>query len=396
MLRLNLDWINRDSPYLRQMREGFGQLRFEPELEAGFARYHAEMFLVRLRWVLLSALVLFVSYGLVDSFSLPESVRWKIVAVRVFVIGPMLALAWLATYRKHLQPHVQQIGAVCALICGLGMNLILWIAHSHGVDMPYEGLILVTMFFYCVAGLRFTAAVSSGVVTFIAYLLVEAATGKDSDGFLQHLFYLGAANVLGAFGCYFIEYSSRQHFIVRNLMQELAEKDSLTGLHNRRAFNGRAEASWRQAVRERRPVALAMMDVDYFKRYNDHYGHGEGDEALRAVARAVGQQARRPLDATGRYGGEEFVGLWYGVAQDEALMLLERLRSEVENIAIPHARSEVAQVVTISVGMIWLVPQKHQSLDEVLRKADEALYQAKAQGRNRVCCHVLERSSAGG
>jgi len=128
-----------------------------------------------------------------------------------------------------------------------------------------------------------------------------------------------------------------------------------------------------------------MLDVDYFKRYNDHYGHSAGDEALRAVARVIGQQARRPLDITGRYGGEEFAGLWYGVAEAEVLALLEGLRAEVQRLGLAHAKSEVAPVVHHQPGcrLVGAAAAPRASAD-ALRLADVALYLAKEQGRNRV------------
>jgi diguanylate cyclase (GGDEF)-like protein len=127
-----------------------------------------------------------------------------------------------------------------------------------------------------------------------------------------------------------------------------------------------------------------MMDVDFFKRYNDHYGHSAGDEALRGVSRVIGAQARRPLDMTARYGGEEFVGLWYGLDEAAVMKILEQLRAEVEALGLAHAKSDIAPVVTLSIGLAWLVPEPHQRLADALRLADVALYLAKEQGRNRV------------
>jgi diguanylate cyclase (GGDEF)-like protein len=382
----HLEWVNQDSPYLRQLRQlrqGFRLLSFAGEMEPAFARYHTGVFLVRMRWALLVAIVLFLAFAVLDSISLPEAVRNKILAIRLYLIAPML-LTWLATFRRGLHEHLQLIGGACALVCGLGVVGIIWVARAHDYPLPYEGIILVTVFFYFLTGLRFVVAALCGWLTLFAYLLVELISGLDAAVLLYNLFFLATANVIGSVGCYFLEYATRQNFLAQGLLQDLAEKDSLTGLFNRRAFGEKADASWRQALRDHQPLALVMMDIDFFKRYNDHYGHSAGDEALRAVARVVGEQARRPLDATARYGGEEFVGLWYGVEEADVLALLEGLRSEVERLGLAHAKSEVAPVVTLSIGLAWLVPQPHQSLADALRLADVALYLAKEQGRNRV------------
>ena len=172
--------------------------------------------------------------------------------------------------------------------------------------------------------------------------------------------------------------------VTPKLLQELAEKDFLTGLLNRRAFTEHAERSWRQAQREKQTLGVVMMDVDFFKRYNDHYGHAAGDEALRQVARVIGEYARRPLDCTARYGGEEFVGIWYNLSEEQMLAILENLRRGIEALGLAHAYSDAAPVVTLSIGLAYLTPQPHQSPEDALRLADVALYLAKEQGRNRV------------
>ena len=380
----NLDWVNEDSPYLRQHREGFRLLSFDGELEQAFNRYHITVFLVRMRWSLLVAMLLMALFVVLDAVSLPESVRNGTLAVRLGLILPTLLIAWLATYQRRWRPYLQIIGAVAALSGGLGVAGIIWIARAHAFPLPYEGIILVTVFFYFLTGLRFFTAALCGWVTFFAYLLVEVISALPAEQLLYNAVFLASANLIGCFGCYFLEYASRQNFLAQGLLQDLAEEDFLTGLLNRRAFSERAERSWRQAQRERQALALVMMDVDYFKRFNDHYGHAAGDEALRAVGQVIGRQARRALDMTARYGGEEFGGLWYGIEEAQAVSLLENIRSEVEALALPHAKSEAAGVVTLSIGLAYLLPQPHQSLEDALRLADVALYLAKEQGRNRV------------
>lgn len=377
-------WDNQDSPYLLQYRDGFRLLRFEDELEKRFRRYHGEVFLGRTRWALLVAALLFLLFAGLDALSLPESVRRQTLFIRLGLIVPMLLLAWLASFSLKLRGHLQLISGICSLTCGLGVVGIIWVARVHAFPLPYEGIILATVFFYFLTGLRLLAAALCGWLTFLGYLLVELSTGLPGSVLVYNLFFLGTANVIGSVGCYFLEYASRQNFLAQGLLRELAEKDALTGLFNRRAFAERAEAAWRQALRDRQPIAVAMLDVDFFKRYNDLYGHAAGDEALRAVAQVIGRHARRPLDVAARYGGEEFVGFWYGLSEADILQILEDVRAEVERLGVVHAGSDVASVLTLSIGLAWQVPQAHQSLADASRLADVALYLAKEQGRNRL------------
>jgi diguanylate cyclase (GGDEF)-like protein len=382
----HLDWVNQDSPYLRQHHQGFNNLGFEGELEPAFRRYHADLFVRRMRWALLVAMLLALLFVVLDLINLPEPLRGQILSLRLALIQPLLLLAWLATYRRELRDYLQLIGGTVALLCGLAVAGIIGIARYHAFPLPYEGIILVTVFFYFLTGLRFATAVLCGWLTFLAYLAVELAIGSAGETLISNALFLGLANVIGSVGCYFQEYATRLNFLAHGLLQDLAEKDFLTGLLNRRAFTERAERGWRQAQREGRAVGLVMMDVDFFKRYNDHYGHAAGDEALRQVARVIGEHVRRPLDFTARYGGEEFVGCWYDPGEEQMLAILEKIRSAIEALGLPHVQSDAAAVVTLSIGLAYLTPQPHQALEDALRVADVALYLAKEQGRNRVVC----------
>ena len=383
----SLEWVNQDSAYLRQLRSGFSWLRFVGELEPEFRLYHTQAHLLRMRGGLLVALLMWFLFTLFDLFMLPESFRLHSVAVRGALYPVLLFNLW-ATYRRGWAPQLQWIAGVSALAGGLAVDGVIWVARADGFALPYEGIILMTVFFYFLTGLRFSTACICGWLTFAGYLAVELLNQMPAQVLLPNAIFLGSANLIGAFGCYFLEYSSRQTFLAEGLMQDIAERDFLTGLLNRRAFSERASRSWRQAIRSQQSVAVLMRDVDHFKAYNDHYGHAAGDLALQAVARTLGQHAQRPLDMLARYGGEEFVGLWVGANSEAMLELAERIRHDIEALALPHAYSSAAQVVTLSIGVAyWSSPQPN-GLEQAQRLADEALYAAKAQGRN---CVVLKR-----
>lgn len=383
------------SPLPDQGRSPFSPLRLEPRLlrlqltesqEQDFGRYHLHAMLLRMRWALGVAMALFLLFALLDAISLPELVRNPVLGLRLGLMLPVLTLAWLSTFPVRLQPCMQWIGGAAALICGLGVVGIIWITRIHAFPLPYEGILLVTFYFYFLTGLRFVPAAVCGWVTFVVYLGMEVQTGLPTITLLYNAFFLGTANIIGSVGCYFLEHAMRQNFLSQLQLQELAERDFLTGLLNRRAFSARADSIWRQALRERHALGVVMMDVDYFKRYNDHYGHAAGDETLRKVAHVIGSHARRPLDITARYGGEEFVGLWYHLSEEHLLAIMERIRADIAALNLPHVGSDASDRVSISIGVAYLCPQPHQGLEDALRLADVALYLAKEQGRNRVVC----------
>ena len=162
----------------------------------------------------------------------------------------------------------------------------------------------------------------------------------------------------------------------------LSSTDGLTGITNRRGFDEALAAEWRRAMRNGHSLALAMLDVDHFKSYNDFYGHQAGDECLRAVAAVIEQFGRRTGDLVARYGGEEFALLAPATDAEEALALAQGICRELERLALPHAQSPYG-VVTISIGVAALVPSDGNDSGMLVRCADQALYRAKQAGRNR-------------
>jgi diguanylate cyclase (GGDEF)-like protein len=167
-------------------------------------------------------------------------------------------------------------------------------------------------------------------------------------------------------------------------LSELSVTDPLTGLANRRALEAHAEGEWRRIARAGGSLVFVMVDVDHFKAYNDSLGHLKGDECLRRVADALRHLAQRPGDLVARYGGEEFACLFIGVEREHSSALAERLRAQVEGLALPHPASQVAKAVTISLGVAWARPAPTGDWRAALAAADAALYRAKERGRNRI------------
>lgn len=167
-------------------------------------------------------------------------------------------------------------------------------------------------------------------------------------------------------------------------MRNIAWLDGLTGLHNRRRFDELLTQNWLLCRREQRPLALLMLDVDFFKRYNDQYGHLAGDDCLRTIAKILKSALRRPADMAFRYGGEEFACLLPFTdergAQERASAILEAMQAQ----QIPHCASEVSPFVTLSIGIAWAIPHEEQGWSQLLQDADTALYQSKSAGRNRI------------
>jgi diguanylate cyclase (GGDEF)-like protein len=180
--------------------------------------------------------------------------------------------------------------------------------------------------------------------------------------------------------------------VVRNVTREaefeaqlraLASTDALTKVANRRQFDETLSSEWRRGIRSKSVFSVAMIDVDFFKLYNDNFGHLAGDDCLRRVAAAIQAVLLRPGDFLARYGGEEFAVLMPETDAVGAGFVAERIREAVEKMGMEHPKSELG-IVTVSVGLASLVPKKDLEVSRLLRNADEALYSAKHAGRNRV------------
>jgi diguanylate cyclase (GGDEF)-like protein len=176
---------------------------------------------------------------------------------------------------------------------------------------------------------------------------------------------------------------TRQLQQANEALQQLSTRDELTGVANRRVLNAALSQEWSRAAREVVPLGLVLIDIDFFKNYNDCYGHLGGDECLRRVAQTLGGVVKRPGDLVARYGGEEFAVVLPHTGPSGAAVLAEGLRKQVEGLSLEHARAPLGRV-TISLGAASLVPERNQSPEALITAADQALYQAKREGRNRV------------
>ncbi|HTK55501.1 MAG TPA: diguanylate cyclase [Gemmatimonadales bacterium] len=177
---------------------------------------------------------------------------------------------------------------------------------------------------------------------------------------------------------------TRQLASANEALQRLSLQDALTGIANRRHLDEYLDREWRRAIRSKAPLSVVMADIDNFKSYNDTYGHGAGDEALKRVAQAMGGSLRRAGDLVTRCGGEEFAVVLPETSLAHAHTVAETLRTVVESLHIRHIGSPVADWVTISVGVASEVPERTGSAAALLGTADKAMYRSKHAGRNRV------------
>lgn len=380
-LRLRLEDVPANA-YSDQLAQGFRRLSFAQDLEDEYRRYQLDHTFALRRIALLVCVLILLVQGALDCVFIAPPVLWSVLGVRLAVLVLLLGCVALVLQRRH-NLLLGPLTLVCVLAMGIGSAVVVVLAQWVFPGYPSEGLLLICLGSYFLAGMRLPEATGVAVTILLVYAGLEFTIGTQTS-LLSQLLYLLFGNLIGVAGCYQLEYKSREQFLIRRLLRQLADRDSLTGLHNRRSFHRHLDTLWRQSQRENQPIAMLLGDIDHFKRYNDCYGHQAGDETLQRVAFLFEDAARRPLDMAVRLGGEEFALLLYGSSAEDARERAQDLCTRLERQAIEHAASP-SGVVTLSVGGVSIVSgEVLRSIDELYVRADQALYRAKAAGRNRV------------
>jgi len=181
-----------------------------------------------------------------------------------------------------------------------------------------------------------------------------------------------------------LEESREQLAAANRTLQKLSSMDGLTGIANRRAFDDTLYKEWHRALRSRKPIGLIMLDIDFFKLYNDHYGHQGGDDCLKKVTKGLVAAINRDADFLARYGGEEFSAVLPGTDLEGAVKVAEEMRQSIKSLQLEHAKSKVSDIVSISIGVASVIPRNDIEPEVLITAADQALYKAKEEGRDRL------------
>lgn len=254
-------------------------------------------------------------------------------------------------------------------------------AHGQPETLMVLPLMVVGPFFFL--GLSFRVALLSVAATTTSFVVSAAAVGLALPAAVFSCAFLLAVAVACALATRQIDERSRKSFLESRLIAEFAERDALTGIKNRRVFDEHLARLWQRAIDKGRTIAVLLIDVDHFKAHNDRYGHQAGDRTLRRVAETLRTFADRPLDVLARYGGEEFAVVLNDIESRQARHIADRMRRAVGDLPIEQ-HSGVSGRVTISVGVAALGPTAERGPRGALQLADQALYEAKVRGRNRV------------
>lgn len=368
--------------------------RFERRRQAEFAM------IARLGWPLLLLMVVLVGgmgwwFFRAEILDADLALWWQGIGLEFLV----LAVAMATVQHPRVLPHYQGC-IIVAGILNLGIALLGAIILESSQLAQVDSYVCMLIITIQVLALRLSLWASAlcglGALVF-AVACADIVWGKHPDWSMLLWFSAGSLLVTLFVGAVLerlerisflqgllLEHESQERERLNQKLDRMAHQDALSGLANRRHFNVLLEREWERLRREERPLALLFIDVDYFKAYNDTYGHALGDECLMAIGRALANAVRRPGDVAARYGGEEFVVLLPGTGLEGASEVGERIIGEIDGFAIPHAASSVSGIVTVSIGLAVLVPQTGITTADLLAQADAALYAAKHAGRHRL------------
>ena len=379
-----------ESPHALQLRRGFPRLTFDPALELEFRQVHRSETLPQVRRNLWLAIAFVIGFSALTHFVLPGEVNRLMDLIRLVTFGPILLLGLSLLHTPLYHRYYPAASMVAAPIFGGGVVVLAVIAAVHGVNLISTVVVLATIYMYFMLGMMFYAALAAALLVFCSYVVAALVGGLPPAAMVVDLGVLVFTNVIGAMVCYSLERATRRNFLEEALLIETANRDGLTSIHNRRRFDEHVERIWPQAIRDRIPLALLLIDIDHFKAYNDYYGHQAGDECLKRVAWSLTRCARRPLDIAARYGGEEFAIVLYDSRRDHVEDAARRIRADIETLAIQHEASPTpGKRLTVSIGAACIVPEVGRSHYGFIQLADEALYAAKERGRD--CVVVMDK-----
>ncbi|NPU93549.1 MAG: GGDEF domain-containing protein [Gammaproteobacteria bacterium] len=371
--------------YNRQLKQGFSGLRFSAELETEFRVFYHSRNVVKQRGAIIVGVILLLALVPLDLLFIRDARAQELYLLgRVWIAVPIMLLALVFTFRQNLQRYFSAFSFMIITLIGVSNAVITVYSQYQGVALPYESLMVIIMVAFSLGGMQFRRALTCASIVALSYISLAAIYLPVGAAQYHNYFYIFATTLVGAVSGYTLEYQVRLGFLQRGALKNLAKTDPLTGLYNRGAINQKLNHLIYYAFRERKPITLLLVDVDFFKNYNDFYGHIQGDNCLIRLAAALAGCCKRPLDFAGRYGGEEFLVMWFDAEPNESEAFARRVRESIQELGIRHDASGVHSEVTISGGMVTGIPDSQHLTEKLLHQADQCLYRAKESGRNRI------------
>lgn len=368
--------------YTRQLSSGFPALRFARPLEAEFRVQYATRGLGFLHTSLTVGLLLIGVSCLIDWRLLEASVSVQNALIRLAFMAPPLLLALLCIRTGLLRRHLHGLLLATAAALSAGSIVLTVLGVVHGVRPSVLDGAVLTLFVYLLLGLRFYTAVVFAV-PIAAALGVAVLIGADAAQGAADIAFLVAVHAVAAITSYRMEHSARTSYLEREIVNLLAGSDTSTGISNRRVFATHLQSIRRQATRDKRGLALLLIEIEQFAEFEAQYGRPDTETMLRRVAHTIMRGARRPLDCAARLGGPQFIVVLYDPEREYLDKLTAELREGVALLDVAH-RAAPNGLLGISIGAAVSPPDSYHDSDALLRLADQALQAAKTGSRDGI------------
>jgi diguanylate cyclase (GGDEF)-like protein len=372
------------SPYEAELQRGAIALQFPAALEREYRQAHLARVSTRVRgWQLSLFTVALIATMYRFSTSGVFGANLESI-LRIGVLLPACIAMLLAAFGREYHARYLTAGFLGSLLAAVATGVLVAMAVAEGRESALTFLTTFLFGAFFLAGLLLLDAVLVAAVGTVAFAVSGSYLGMATDQLAYDLLLLAAVACVAGYIAHGVEATNRRLFLERGVLGDLAERDGLTALRNRRAFDEQLARVWQQSLRDRSAMAVLLIDIDHFKSYNDEYGHQAGDVCLQHIGELVQRFARRPLDIAARYGGEEMSLVLYQVTDEHAMAVAEQLRSMIESQRIEHRAAPTTGLVTVSIGVAWMAASLDRAPDDAIQLADQALYAAKLAGRNQI------------
>ena len=305
---------------------------------------------------------------------------------------PLFIFIFIKTYQVQPVVPLHQLVTLGMLMVFSSLFMVHIIYYNLGITLPIDSILLCSVITYFIPNIFYYQKLGLSLFIMFWYVSFLHYIDLPQNEIIRAAIYLFFVNLAGLVHSVSFDKERRSNFDKTQFLESMARTDQLTGTENRHKFDERFVELLKQGKLENQGIAIAIVDIDCFKQYNDNYGHLAGDECLIKVAHGLLTLKRHPLDACIRFGGEEFILIRYGVTLEETTRWGQKIINTIYALNLPHAYSDAENRITISAGLIHWHPTSPLARTQLMTLADHALYKAKQNGRNQVQIHLSKEN----
>ena len=373
------------APCTRQLQRGLKRLRFDdPALEAEFRRRYIDLHIGRIRAAIVLAVLLVLMVSALDLLTAPAPVRMSVFVEKLTLLLPLpLATLWIS-YHPRFYHHVNWAMFAAIATSGFVFAAVHIRAGLAGHTLPYDSLLLLVVFAYFLSSLLWPACVIAALLVTLAAMASDVAVGLEGAQLTYHGLYLVAVNLIGMVGSYMLERVSRLDYLHAGSASEMADIDRVTSLRSATSFERRLERWWRKGQQRGTRVGLMLVDIDYFRRFDQSCGHFAAERALRAIAQSIqGLRSTRECFLA-RMDDDGFGVIMRDASGDALQQLAEEIREAVGRLHVQHPDSPIASELTVTIAGRVLQPAEGHGADAAFEQVRADLNHLKRCNRNRI------------